>query len=61
MCGLLCLCAFTTNAQQVVAVADNSPFEFIENKGQWAQDFLYQADMGGGMVYLRRNSFVFFL
>ncbi|WP_123891689.1 DUF7948 domain-containing protein [Chitinophaga costaii] len=58
--GLICLCALGASAQQT-ASPDYSPLEFIENKGQWSQDFLYQADMGGGMVYLRKNSFVFFL
>ncbi|PUZ29264.1 hypothetical protein DCC81_07320 [Chitinophaga parva] len=57
--GLLCWCSLPVKAQ--ADLPDNSPLEFIENKGQWPQDFRYQADMGGGMVFLRNNSFVFYL
>lgn len=35
--------------------------KFTENKGQWTGDFLYQADMGGGAVFLKRTGFMFLL
>ncbi len=33
-----------------------TPIEFVENKGQWSEPFLFRANLGGGDIYLRKNA-----
>lgn len=46
---------------QTTEIYYHKVLQFTENKGQWSGDFLYKADMGGGAVFLKRNSFKFLL
>jgi gliding motility-associated-like protein len=50
--------AQTAKVQETYA---NIPLQFTENKGQWTGNFLYKADMGGGVAFLERNGFMFLL
>lgn len=39
---------------------ENPKIEFIENQGQWAEDFLYKAALGGnGMLYIQKDGLIF--
>lgn len=40
---------------------DNRPIEFIENKGQWGNSFLFNAETGKGSVYLLKDGFTYLI
>lgn len=46
-------------ATVITRPVSNTPLEFIENKGQWSGDFLYQAEIGSNRLFLKKNGFVF--
>ncbi|MCF8298970.1 MAG: gliding motility-associated C-terminal domain-containing protein [Saprospiraceae bacterium] len=37
----------------------SAKLEFIENKGQWNNNVLYQANLSGGTIFLEKNCFTF--
>jgi PKD repeat protein len=41
--------------------AENDPFPFVENKGQWPKDIYFSSSIVGGKVFLGRNEFRFHL
>lgn len=41
--------------------AQNAPLEFIENKGQWLEPFLYKARAAGGDIFLEDNRITYLL
>lgn len=41
------------------ASPENKQLEFVENKGQWVEPFLYKAGTGNGAVYLEKNGFTY--
>ncbi|MGN6569027.1 MAG: PKD domain-containing protein, partial [Flavipsychrobacter sp.] len=45
----------------VFARAQNTPIEFVENKGQWEGPFQYKALTGKGDVFLQKDGFTYLL
>jgi gliding motility-associated-like protein len=54
--ALMVLLSFTASAQHT---HHSGPIKFTENKKQWQDNILYQAELGGGAVFLEKNCFTF--
>lgn len=58
--GILVLIAGKATSQEVGHQHDQSvvrnPIEFVENKGQWGDAFLFKGKLGGADIYLRKNA-----
>lgn len=46
---------------QAHPTTNNTPLEFVENKGQWNAPFLYKTTAGGSDFYLEKNGFTVML
>lgn len=42
-------------------IAQSAKLEFIQNKGQWKEDFLYKSITGTGDIYLQQNAITYLL
>lgn len=46
---------------ELLAAPANSSLEFVENKGQWKEPFLYKCLTGSADIYLEKNGFTYLL
>ncbi len=56
----LFVCLFLTPIA-IQAAPGSTQLEFVENKGQWAEPFLYKANAGNSRVYLEKNGFTYII